>query len=68
MMECKDCKYGDINFWGYEECWKYNQKIDTDTTKQAADRERQALSLHKNGDCKEFESKRKWYKFWIRSK
>lgn len=68
-MRCKDCKYGDINFWGYEECWRVNKNPDYFITKNTAIRENHAMRFEKDGNCPYFiKMKSKWYKFWIRSK
>lgn len=58
---CLKCIYGDRNFWGYVECCKFNQKIDTEKTVNTAIREKHAVQFNKNGDCNYFE-KRKWWK------
>lgn len=55
MNNCSECKYGDINFWGYDECWKFDHGIDFDVTRHIATREKQALKLNYNNQCPYFE-------------
>jgi len=57
QIKCKDCHYGDINFWGYIECSKFNQKLDGNTTSETADRERTACTLNLNNDCVEYKKR-----------
>jgi len=52
---CKKCKHGDVNFWGYDECWKYCIALDTDTTKFTAMREKDAIRFNSDGDCVNYE-------------
>ena len=54
-IECKNCHYGDINWWGYTECYKFNQRPDGAITSETADRERTVIRLNSNNDCAEFE-------------
>jgi hypothetical protein len=44
-------------FWGYTECWKFNQKLDVDVTNQTADREGTAKRLNGSGECVHFEKR-----------
>jgi len=53
--ECRKCKHGEVNFWGYVECWKFNQEIDCSTTSQTADREITAMRLNISGNCQHYE-------------
>ena len=57
MMKCEKCKYGIINFWGYAECWKFNWKLDQDTTSETANRERTARMLNYYVPCIHFKRK-----------
>ena len=53
---CPNCKHGDTNFWGYLECWKFNQRPDGSVTSETADRERTSIRLNNPyGDCKYYE-------------
>lgn len=54
--ECLKCKHGESNFWGYTECWKFNQEIDGATTSETADREITAMKLNINGECEDYEA------------
>ena len=60
---CKNCKYGDINFWGYNECWKFDEEIDTFTSKHTAQREIDSITFNKNNNCIYFEFKNKLKEF-----
>lgn len=51
---CKNCIHKEINFWEYEECWKFNQKIDVDIADHTADRESTAKKLNYYTDCPHF--------------
>jgi len=53
--KCEDCKHGDENFWGYDECWLYNKNLDFENTANTADREKTATKLNKYGNCIYFE-------------
>lgn len=55
MTKCKDCKYGEINFWSYQECWKFDQEIDMDRTNHTAIREKHAMEFNHSGNCEFFE-------------
>jgi len=57
---CLKCKYGTSNFWGYQECWKFNQKIDVGDTSNTAEREKDARVF--NHVCCPFFEKRKWFR------
>jgi len=52
---CSNCTYGEINFWEYTECWKFNQEIDGATTSETADREMTVERLTKEGECQYYE-------------
>ena len=52
--KCEDCKYGEINFWGYNECWLYNSEIDFEATINTAEREKMATKLNRCGTCRYF--------------
>lgn len=52
--ECKDCKHGDRNFWGYDECWLYNQEPDFEVTINTADRESTAHHMNGYGYCRHY--------------
>lgn len=60
LHTCKNCKYGDINFWGYEECSKFDQELDWKITKHTAHREKHAMIFNVANDCPYFERKRKF--------
>jgi len=63
---CKKCLYGDINFWGYTECYRFNNDLDFEITKNTADREKTASFLNKNNDCKYFEHRNSIIRFFIK--
>jgi len=63
LTKCENCKYGDINFWAYEECWKFNQSPDFTVTKNTAIREKHATEFNKDRNCQYYEPKNKWQKF-----
>lgn len=52
--KCNKCKYGEINFWGYDECFLYNQEPDFEATINTAKREKTASNLNGYGYCKYF--------------
>ena len=56
-MRCPKCVNGETNWWGYNECWKYNQTIDSGAGVQTADREKTAMRLEGNGKCEHFEKR-----------
>jgi hypothetical protein len=59
-----------MNFWGYDECWLYNQEIDFDTTINTADREKLATKLNRSGTCRHFKRPfiltriGDWFEWW----
>lgn len=53
MGKCENCKYSDTNFWGYMECWKFDQELDVEVTNHTSNRERMAMT-NKNHDCKHY--------------
>lgn len=57
--ECLNCKHGEINFWGHDECWHSNKKIDFKTTTHTAFRELQAVKNNFEKNCKHFIAEKK---------
>ena len=55
MTKCGNCKYGDINFWGYQECWKFDRQVDMERTSHTANRERHTMEFNALDNCKFFE-------------
>ena len=62
MVFCKNCRHSEINFWGYTECWKFDQQMDLDTTKHTAIREKHAQIHNGNFNCFYYEPKNFWQK------
>ena len=58
MVKCKDCKYGETNFWGYRECWRFDKQIDMEKTNHTANREKHAMEFNHSGNCEFFEKHR----------
>jgi hypothetical protein len=61
-VRCEFCLYGDINWWGYLECWKFDKEIDSLTTEHTAKREKDSTKYNSNYDCPYFTtSKMSWW-------
>lgn len=54
IVNCKNCKFHAVNFWGYQECWKFDQQLDAFMTTHTATRERDAKRLNKYNDCEHY--------------
>ena len=67
MKKCEKCKHGEVNFWGYDECWLYNQEMDFETTIHTAEREKTAEKLNRYGRCTHYKRPTifDWIKGWI---
>ena len=66
-VHCKNCKWHNINFWGYDECWKFNLISDDSRTVNTAHRERTAKRLNKYNACIYYKCNR-WWRVFIKNK
>ena len=55
--ECNKCVHGSVNFWGYDECWKYDKELDMETTEHTAKREKDVSVYNHNHDCINYDKK-----------